>query len=101
LPILPDHDNYSGFLACFTICTLPLSLLINHGLIFLSKSLFQSMTGGLATGKLSEARIVSELRGILKKEPFLRMQAANCFNARLLTNYRNNPAHLAGLAIIL
>jgi len=41
LPILPDHDNYSGFLAFFTICTLPVSLLINYKLPFLYNSLFQ------------------------------------------------------------
>jgi hypothetical protein len=42
LQILPDHDNYSSFLAFFTICTLPVSLLMNHILIFLYNSLFQN-----------------------------------------------------------
>jgi len=42
LPILPDHDNYSGFLPCFTICMLPVSLLMNPILIYLYNSLFQN-----------------------------------------------------------
>jgi hypothetical protein len=42
LPILPDHHNYSGFLAFFTIWMLSVSLLMNYKLLFLYSSLSQN-----------------------------------------------------------